>query len=84
MEDFSKMTRNECVEALRHARCDARADLRWQSKAKTKAGRIGHATNAFESQGTVVALRERLLQIDIKERDAIKRTLDVLKAKAKR
>jgi len=41
-----------------------------------------HMERALESAGTLTLARKRLLQLDIKERNAIRDVVDGLKAKA--
>lgn len=73
MENYSNKTRNECVEALRHKRADVRACVRSAATAVLFATdeRREQLAFALESQQEVVAIRERQLQLDREERDAL-------------
>jgi hypothetical protein len=91
VEDYSNKTRNECVEALRHRRADVRASKRSAKVAIIDADpqeRLDQLTMALASQQEVVAIRERQMQLDREERDALsielqKATLEAEEARAK-
>lgn len=74
MSDYSKMTRNELVDALRNRRADVRASKDSAKVAILDADpqeRLDQLAMALEAQQEVVAIRERQLQIDREARDAL-------------
>ena len=84
MEDFSKLTRNECVDRLNCRRWDVRQELRAVRNVATPDEKTSHLAWALDNAEEAIALRARLTRLDVEERDAIKKKIDVLKAGAKR
>jgi hypothetical protein len=86
LEDYSNKTRNECVDLLRNRRLDVRSAVRAAKISNVQRNRQNHLRAALECQQEVVAIRERQMQLDREERDAlsIELQLATLEAEEKR
>jgi len=83
MECPDNASRADCVTEVNIARQDIRRRLRIASRPNAGLeSMLLHMERALESAGTLTLARKRLLQLDIKERNAIRDVVDGLKAKA--